>query len=200
MSGKTGKERSKMTELERKNREIVRRTKKKAKIRNNVKLFLMVIVLSMIFSLPFVSRVYADQNGETWINKEYVSYINRVCEEKHLSPEMVTAIIEQESSGQANVVSSAGCVGLMQLNQSNEFAKGRNLYDWKQNIDAGTDYLIYLYEKFGDDNYVVLTAYWCGEYSVKVSDAMEGNYDYYPEKICKRAFALEELRGKHDYE
>ena len=130
---------------------------------------------------------------DTWIDDEYVEYIEQVCSEKYLCPELVEALIESESSGQADVVSSGGCVGLMQLNP--KYFEG-DLLNWKHNIDLGTDYLIELFEEYGDLE-VVLTAYNCGEYSKITKSAIEtGEGNAYAKKISKRSAELEGIHGK----
>lgn len=130
---------------------------------------------------------------ETYIRTEYVEYIEKVCKEKSLCPELVIAIVETESAGDACALSSAGCMGLMQLNP--RFFKG-NLFDYRENIDLGTDYLIELFEKYGDLP-VVLTAYNCGEFSKTTQNAINtGVGNSYADKVMKRTQELERIHGK----
>ena len=145
--------------------------------------------------IVFGMQTYAD-NLDTWIDESYVAYINKVCDEKGLCPEFVEALVEAESSGKAGVVSSGGCVGLTQMSPSNRFSAGKNLYDPYQNIDAGTDFLIYLFEKYSDPG-VVLVAYNTGEHSQATKNAINnGELNAYAKKILKRAETLERVHGK----
>ena len=45
----------------------------------------------------------ATEPSDTWISNEYLPYIKEISNEYHICPEMVMAIIEHESSGQADV-------------------------------------------------------------------------------------------------
>ena len=71
--------------------------------------------------------------------------IAALCElaDKHgngVPPSLVVALIEEESGGQPDIVSSAGAVGLMQIIQ--RFHPGVDLTDPATNIDVGTHVLI----------------------------------------------------------
>ena len=69
-------------------------------------------------------------------------YIIQKCEAKAIPPELVIALIWRESRYQADVISSTGDYGLMQINKINhaELSKKLNISDWiepYQNIKAG---------------------------------------------------------------
>lgn len=174
---------------------LVERNKRRKEIRDKVRFVIAIVIMLLAGIIPLgvkLESIRAD-NADTWIDDEYVEYIEQVCSEKYLCPELVEALIESESSGQADVVSSGGCVGLMQLNP--KYFEG-DLLDWKTNIDLGTDYLIELFEEYGDLE-VVLTAYNCGEYSKITKSAIEtGEGNSYAKKISKRSAELERIHGK----
>ena len=44
----------------------------------------------------------AAEPKDTWISNEFLPYINTISSQYHICPEMVMAIIEHESSGQAD--------------------------------------------------------------------------------------------------
>jgi len=87
---------------------------------------------------------------------------------------LIQAVIAQESSGRASVVSSAGAVGLMQIMPATakEIAAelGVTEYDLTDpatNVRFGTHYLLKLLKEFGGDVELALTAYHSGIGRVK---------------------------------
>ena len=64
---------------------------------------------------------------------------------------LLNAVIQQESGGQADVVSPAGAIGVMQLMPETAQALGvENPYDAAQNINGGAKYLRQQMDRFGD--------------------------------------------------
>lgn len=92
----------------------------------------------------------------------------RAASEKYrqLSPELLRAVIAQESSGNPRVTSKAGARGLMQLMPATARDLGvtnpDDLYDPAINIDAGARYLNQLLKRFGGDTAAALSAYHSG--------------------------------------
>lgn len=87
---------------------------------------------------------------------------------KDVSPAFVLAVIGVESGGRAEVVSSAGAVGLMQLIP--DTAARFNVTDSTdpaQNIKGGTAYLDWLLKEFKRDPLLALAGYNAGEGAVK---------------------------------
>jgi soluble lytic murein transglycosylase-like protein len=85
-----------------------------------------------------------------------------------LSPEIVRALIQQESSGDPHAVSAAGAQGLMQLMPATGRAYGvTNPFDPEQNIAAGTRHFAGLLREFGGDMEKALAAYNAGSGAVK---------------------------------
>lgn len=127
------------------------------------------------------------------------------CEEiglaRSVSPEILEAIIEHESSGDCRAYNgSYGCVGLMQINASVHRDRMKrlgvtDLYNAKQNITVGADLLLDLFKECGDDVGYVLMRYH-GERHAK-RNAENGKYSSYARRIMKRAYELEEIHGKH---
>jgi soluble lytic murein transglycosylase-like protein len=72
-----------------------------------------------------------------------------------------------ESGFNSRAVSKRGAVGLMQLMPAtaNRFGAS-NLYDPKQNIRAGAQYLKFLMDRFGQNVRLALAAYNAGEEAV----------------------------------
>lgn len=132
------------------------------------------------------------------IRAEYGAYIDEIAAQYSICPELIEAMIETESCGPADVVSSAGCIGLMQVSPKwhmDRMAKLGvcDLFDPYTNILVATDYLAELFDKYGDLPMVLMT------YNGS-SDAWRrwgsGDYTDYAVKIMERAEKLERQRGK----
>lgn len=79
-----------------------------------------------------------------------------------LPPEFVASVAKVESAFRANVVSSKGAIGIMQLMPATAQALGANPHDVRQNIDAGTRLLRDLLVKYDGDVVKALAAYNAG--------------------------------------
>ena len=170
----------------------IRKSKKYKDIRACI---ISAILLIFGLAMTFAGFVVRANNSDTWIDASYVQIVERVCAEKNLCPEMVEALIEAESSGQSNVISSYGCVGLMQVSPRYSGYTAAELTNPTTNIEAGTDILLELFKKYGD-MYTVLMCYNEGEYSGAIERAESGKYSQYATKIAKRTEILERLHGK----
>jgi hypothetical protein len=86
-----------------------------------------------------------------------------------VNPQVVAALIRQESAGNPRAVSHKGARGLMQLMPATAQRFGvrkEKLQDPKENIEAGIRYLSWLVDQFPDDLSKVLAAYNAGEGAV----------------------------------
>ena len=156
------------------------------------------IAVSMILSMTLsTSHMTAAEIRETWISDEYLSHVNEICEEYRICPELVIAIIEHESSGEAGAV-NGDCKGLMQINEPYHLERMKrlgvtDLSNPYQNIMVGVDYLSELAAEY-DDLYTVLMVY------NGTKDAIERgencNWTDYAKGIVKRSVELERLHGK----
>lgn len=84
-----------------------------------------------------------------------------------VDPALVAAVIEQESRFKSRARSHVGARGLMQLMpRTGRWMGARDLYDPKQNVEAGVKYIKYLDRKFDGNKKLILAAYNGGEGNV----------------------------------
>lgn len=93
--------------------------------------------------------------------------IDSAAKAQKLEPELLRAVIQQESASYPCAVSSKGAKGLMQLMPViiEQFAVG-DPFDAKANVDAGAKYLKQLMEKYKGDLSLTLGAYNAGPTAV----------------------------------
>jgi len=94
---------------------------------------------------------------------KYEQHINKAAEKYNLPPNLIAAMIQQESSGDPNAVSPKGAGGLMQLLESTARDMGvTDRFNVGQNIDGGAKYLREQLDKYGGDLKLALAAYNAG--------------------------------------
>ncbi len=94
--------------------------------------------------------------------------VQRSAKEFDLDPNLIHAVIMQESAGNPNAVSSKGAKGLMQLIDSTAKMMGvNNPFDPEENIRGGAKYLKQLLNQFDNDLELALAAYNAGPGNVK---------------------------------
>lgn len=152
--------------------------------------------------VPAVKEI-APVQYDTLVPDEYIPYVLQIGQQYNISPELILAMIEVESGGEPDAISSSGCIGLMQVKE--KFATERmerlgvtDLYDPYSNILVGVDILSELAKRHYDVP-LVLMAYNEGEYSGVIEQAESGEYSNYAKKIMARAEELEEQAGKKAY-
>jgi len=93
--------------------------------------------------------------------------VRETAERNNVDPALVRAVVETESNWDSTAVSRRGAVGLMQLVPSTAQRFGVNdLYNAKQNVDAGVRYLKELLERYNGNLKLALAAYNAGEGAV----------------------------------
>jgi len=93
--------------------------------------------------------------------------IDRIAAAHQLSAQLVHSVIQVESNYDPYAISPKGALGLMQLIPSTARRFGvSDVFNPKENIEAGVTYLQYLLNLFGGDYRLALAAYNAGEASV----------------------------------
>jgi soluble lytic murein transglycosylase-like protein len=99
----------------------------------------------------------------------YGTLIYEVAKRHSVNPQIVAALIRQESAGNRRAVSHKGARGLMQLMPATAIRFGvrkERLYEPEHNLEAGVRYLSWLLDQFPNDLAKVLAAYNAGENAV----------------------------------
>jgi peptidoglycan lytic transglycosylase len=111
-----------------------------------------------------------------WYPLRYSTIVRAHADNYELNPALLAAVIDQESKFRADAKSSAGAIGLMQLQPAT--AKGialrtggskfvlSDLYDPELNVRYGAWYLHHLMEKYDGDERLALAAYNAGQLNV----------------------------------
>jgi len=126
--------------------------------------------LKVVTEAPKQLALVTDRVREDFFHKEvpFGSIIYREAKKNDLRPELVAAIVQQESKFKPTARSGAGAVGLMQLvPRTGRWMGARDLTNPAQNIQAGAKYLKYLHDRFDGNETKVIAAYNAGEGNVK---------------------------------
>lgn len=98
-------------------------------------------------SAPVARTVAADQHG---------SHIAEASQRFGIPEHWIRAVLRAESAGDVRAISSAGAIGLMQVMPDTwaglraRYRLGRNPYDPRDNILAGTAYLREMWDRYGN--------------------------------------------------
>lgn len=154
------------------------------------------IVSLFILLFAFSSMAVADTR-ETWISENAYAYCEQIGNQYNICPELLMAVIETESSGQA-YATNGNCIGLMQV--SSRYHGGRmqklgvsNLYEEYDNILTAVDYLAELFQKYQEPS-LVLDIY--NGNSKAMYNYENGIISTYANKVLMRVSELEQLHGK----
>jgi len=97
------------------------------------------------------------------VRREVVQTLTDAARRHGVDPKLVLAVAEAESGFSPSAVSSAGAIGVMQLMPETAKMLGvRNIYDYRENADAGVRYLKQMLIKFDGDTEKALAAYNAG--------------------------------------
>ena len=167
--------------------------------RRIVKEILEGVALGTLFISIFCGVVIINAAGaDTELPQEYIQYCEQVGQVYNICPELLEAIIEEESGGDPDAVGQAGEIGLMQIypKYHTERMQRLGIMDLSEpegNILAGADYLAELFYEYGDPGTVLM--YYNGTKNFG-ERGKAGDYTEYAESILKRSEQLERLHKK----
>lgn len=117
--------------------------------------------------LPVAATILATDGMVTTGNPKYDELIAISAARNGVDPNLITAVMRQESGFQKNARSYKGATGLMQLMPGTAARFGvTNIYDPAQNIEGGARYLRFLLDSFNGDVDLTLAGYNAGEHAV----------------------------------
>lgn len=150
-----------------------------------------IIAVLLFVGFAMIAKAGSDHQGD------WQEYIEQLCEDKDISPELVEALIERESTWNPEAV-NGNCIGLMQVDKNiyKDLIGSRNLTDPYDNIQIGVEILEELLHKYGEAAPALMfyNAGYSDEYGIGAYD--DEKLSNYADEILKRAEELERLHGK----
>lgn len=156
----------------------------------------LIAFLPIIIAILIPSIVIAEDN-DTYISETAYAACVEYGKEYGICPELLMAIIERESAGQADA-ENEGCYGLMQISvkwhsDRMERLGVTDIFDERGNILVGTDYLAELFEDYQEAATVLMIYHGEKNAAEKVKN---GKISSYAKGILERSEQLEILHGK----
>lgn len=101
----------------------------------------------------------AASSGKVALSADVDAIVEKVAREEGVAPDLIAAVIMQESGGRQDVVSRAGATGLMQLMPGTAKELGVDPNDPEANVRGGTRYLKQMLQRYGGNVERALMAY-----------------------------------------
>jgi soluble lytic murein transglycosylase-like protein len=119
--------------------------------------------LAGTWTYPFDSAWYVDTPCDPIAEEVVAPIIKGAAQAQKVEPQLLRAVIDQESGFHPCAMSSVGAKGLMQLmpETADQF-KVRDPFDPRQNIEAGASFLKQLLDRYSGDLAQALAAYNAG--------------------------------------
>lgn len=155
----------------------------------------------IVLSLVIIIAIALIPQTQASATEQYIGYCEEIGAKYCISPELLQAIIEHESTYNPNAT-NGNCKGLMQIYEKYHTDRMNRLgvtdiYDPYSNILVGADIINELHMKYGDDVYLVLMEY--NGVSNAYSKWERGEINEYAKRVVNRAYELESVNGKHEY-
>jgi Rod binding domain-containing protein len=113
------------------------------------------------------SKLSADSKSPEAGVSQWQPYIEEAARKFGVAPDLITAVITQESAGNPSAVSPKGAKGLMQLMDTTAADMGvSQVFQPRQNILGGTRYLRQLLDKYNGNETLALASYNAGAAAV----------------------------------
>lgn len=143
-----------------------------------------------ILQTGIITTSSGGSGGSSSYTGKYSTQINSSASKYGVDPNLIAAIIKQESNFNPNAKSGAGARGLMQLMPSTAKGLGvKNSYDPAQNIEGGTKYIADQIKAFGGDIKKALYAYNAGAGNVSKILASSDKYWKEPKNYANKVLA-----------
>ena len=133
-----------------------------------IHLVVIVLIYAACFWMGRYLRVQASPR-----DIKFYDVITEAAQNHNIHPALIAAVIHAESNFNPRARSHAGAAGLMQINPpTRRYLRLRNVYNPRQNVDAGTRYLRELMDRFEGDVVLALAAYNAGPGAVRRYDGV----------------------------
>lgn len=138
-------------------------------------------------------------NPKPTIRERIISAVEREAARHHIDPLLIWALLDQESQWDVRATSPKGATGPMQLMPATARRWGvKNPRDPDEAVRGGTEYLVYLIDRFGGNVALGLAGYNAGEGSVDKYGKRIPPYRETQEYVRRIAARYDALRRERD--
>lgn len=152
-------------------------------------------IISLVFAAALLLTPIsagAQEYADTYVNNDIKYQCYKYGREYHISPQMLMALIETESSGRQSAVNGT-CYGICQINSS---VWGGNCNTYEKQVEQSCKILTEYLEQEEDISYALM-AYNGDKRAKKLFNSCK--MSDYADKVLTRAYEIEEAQGMHDY-